>query len=74
MPLEEVSPQDSDRFDLDELIAISENGYTQQCAWDIVSTEVATDDLPRGQKVFPILRGDVNRGLHDVGELRPSGT
>jgi hypothetical protein len=68
-----VSPQRGDRFDLDELIAISEHGHTDQCARDVVSTEVAADNLPNGEKVFPILRGDVDRGFHNVGEFRSGG-
>jgi len=74
LSVEKVSPQNGDRFDLDELISISENGYSQQCARDVMSTEVAADNLPSGQKVFSILRGDVDRGFHNVGEFRPGGT
>ena len=38
-----------------------------------MSTEVAADNLPSGQKVLPILRGDVDRGFHNIGEFRSGG-
>jgi hypothetical protein len=57
-----------DRFDLDELVSVAQNGYADERAGRVVIPETASYDLPGCDEILPSLRCDVDRRLHHVVE------
>jgi len=58
-----------DCFDLDELVSVAQNSYTDERAGRVVIPETASYDLPGCDEILLSLRRDVDHRLHDVAEV-----
>ena len=59
-----------DRFDLDQLARVAEDGDAEQGTRRLVVAERRLDDVPRRDKIRPIDRCDIDCGLEHVGQRR----